>query len=123
MVGAVPLFVDTLGWGPISLRMMRSVGSDYAGARSYWCVKEEFLPQFAEAVHSDFCESGCDLLYIGEWPGYFQAAPSVANEFRKLTGEVNVVHAANYYPQAVFDLAGDVDAYLATLSPSEKQYP
>lgn len=120
IVGVAPMFRETLRWGPIALRVMRPMGSDHAGTRSFWCVEPCFTPQLAKVLYDDLCESKCDLLFIGELPGYFERGKELADAFGEIAGRKNVNYAADYYPHSVFDFHGSLDEYLAGLSANER---
>ena len=71
LVAVLPMFRETIRWGPIGLRVVRVVGCDHGVTTCNLAIE----PQWAEATARLLVEAlefggPWDLLHIGELPGY-----------------------------------------------------
>jgi CelD/BcsL family acetyltransferase involved in cellulose biosynthesis len=121
IVAILPLYIDTIGWGPLRLRVARLVGANippkvFSPPVPAWCAREVF----EQALPALFARDRCDLLSLGpvsdeeHWkesvPGFCQSRPDIVASCTAAKG----VHS-------VFHLPADMEAYYASLSKNERK--
>ncbi len=121
LIACLPLFRETLRFGPLSLRVVRLVGSDSAGTRCHLPIRLDFLDIVMRELAARTHDGGLwDVLFLGDLPGDFEPGRSVAEALHKAFPESSVVFRAGHYPQALFDVPDDFEEYLRRLSSNER---
>lgn len=120
LVAVFPLFRETLRWGPVSLRVMRVLGSDHAGTRCWPLLQTRLADEVMRLLVETITRAGrWDVIHIGDLPGYFPQVDVLCSALLATqTGEVFC--NKDFYPQAVFTIPGDFEAYLNELSGNER---
>ncbi|MBN1341541.1 MAG: GNAT family N-acetyltransferase [Phycisphaerae bacterium] len=122
LVGVIPLFRETLRWGPLSLRVVRIVGCDHCTTTCVIAIARDWMSRAVAALISALGETGrWDLIHLAELPGCFSDAESLAEVFALLLGTESVSWSKDDYPQMAFDVPEDFERYLATLSLKERR--
>lgn len=122
LVAVLPLFRETIRWGPVGLRVVRVVGCDHGVTTCNVAVEAEWIEATARMLMETLETSGpWDLLHVGEMPGYADNAPLLAEALRKCPQADRVIFGENEYPHNVFDVPGDYESYLAGLSTKERR--
>jgi CelD/BcsL family acetyltransferase involved in cellulose biosynthesis len=121
IVAVLPLYIDTIGWGPWRLRVARLVGANippkvFSPAVPSWCAREVF----EQVLPALFVRDRCDVLSLGpvseeeHWkeslPAFCQSRPDIVGSCTAAKG----VHS-------VFHLPEDMEAYYASLSKNERK--
>ena len=120
LTALLPLFRETIGWGPLRLKVIRMVGSDHAGTRCWPLFETRWLRQALALIFSELDREGpWDLFHMGDLPGYFPEMETLIAALRD-TSPGHVRASRNYYPQAVFPIPGDFETYLKGLSGNER---
>jgi len=122
LVAVLPMFRETIGWGPVGLRVVRVVGCDHCVTTCNVAIEAQWTEQTAQLL-VEAIESGgpWDLLQFGELPGYAENASMLVEALRKCPQVGKVLFDDNAYPHNVFDVPGDYDAFLAGLSTKERR--
>lgn len=120
LVALLPLFRETIRWGPLSLRVVRLLGTDHAGTRVWPLFESQHATDIFQVFITTLNRGGIwDVLHIGDLPGYFGQTEVLCNALmRSARGQMYTNR--DYYPQAVFTLPGDFDKYLESLSGNER---
>lgn len=121
LVGVLPLFRETIRFGPFSVVCVKIVGTD----RSNTTCRPIIRPEYAgwvmrEAVNALSARGRWDVLFFGEMPGYFDVKP-IAATLRKAAPDRRVILDERYHPQMIFDLPGDYESWLAALPRKERR--
>jgi len=122
LVAVLPLFRETIHWGPLSLRVVRMVGSDYLVTRSNVVIVPQWLEQVTIPLMTSLDGDGSwDLFQIGNLPDYLQQSQAFAEALRRCKQAGRVVFNDNAYPNMFFDLADTFEKYLEKLSRKERR--
>lgn len=121
LVGVLPLFRETIRFGPFSVVCIRIVGCDHSNTT----CRPIILPEYAgwvmrEAVSAISARGRWDVLFFGEMPGYFDAGP-IAHALHKVVADRQVVLDEHYHPQMLFDLPETYEEWLAVLPRKERR--
>ncbi len=121
LVAVLPLFWERLRLGPLSLRLVRLVGCDHSVTTCAPVIQPDRMAAvMAAVVESLERGSPWDLLYLGPLPGYYERRDTMAGALRGCAGVEEVVSSADDGPHIVFNLPLTYEAYLGTLSSSER---
>jgi CelD/BcsL family acetyltransferase involved in cellulose biosynthesis len=120
LLGIVPIYIDTLGWGPLRLRVARLVGANIPPKVFNPPVPRACAEDVLGEVVRQTIGSGCDLLSFGpvcESEGW-------ATQFHGLCtdGSRRLVRGKSACGvHSVFELPGKMEEYYSALSPSERK--
>lgn len=122
IVGILPLYIDSLGWGPLRFRVARLVGANIPPKVFDPAIDEGFAKEVFEAVLVQlFQEDKCDLLSFGpvselhSFTGALLRAPRQASALVAQASETsNDVHSIWHLPQTI-------DEYFQSLSRNERK--
>ena len=122
LVAVVPLFRETLRWGPLSLRVIRLVGCDHCITTCHILIHPDWYQQVA-SVLMDALDGGgkWDLIHLAELPGYFSHGHALAEALRCSNHSGRVVYREAAYPHMVFDVPDSFEEYLKQLSAKERR--
>jgi CelD/BcsL family acetyltransferase involved in cellulose biosynthesis len=122
LIAVLPLFAETIRWGPLFLRVVRIVGCDHGTTTCNVAVRPDFLKPAVEALMAELDRAETwDIVHLGELPGYSSYGPELADALRGCPQVGDVVFSDCDYPHMVFDLPESFDAYLASLSLKERR--
>jgi CelD/BcsL family acetyltransferase involved in cellulose biosynthesis len=121
LVALVPVYIDTLGWPGLRLRVARLVGSNippkvFSPPVPDWCASQVL----ARVVAQLFGPDRCDVLSFGPvsgleaWDQYFQAVCQQRADLVRQYTPAKGIHC-------VFHLPTDIEEYYATLSKNERK--
>jgi hypothetical protein len=120
LVAIVPIYIDTLGWGPFRLRVARLVGSNIPPKVFNPPVPCPCAEDVLGEVVRQTMGAGCDLLSFGPvcesqgWAVHFHAVCT--------DGSHKVVQRESEYGvHSVFELPKTVEEYYAALSANERK--
>lgn len=121
LVGVLPLFRETLRFGPFSTVCIKIVGCDRSNTTCQPIIRPEYAEWvMREAVNALAARGRWDMAFFGEMPGYFNAKP-LAEALRKAAPSSRVILDEDYHPQMVFDLPEDYESWLASLPRKERR--
>ncbi len=122
LMAVVPLFREAIGPRLCQLRVIRTIGGDQAGTRCALLVDPKYADECAMLLLRalDDADEAWDCLYLGDLPGYFQNAETLARSFQSIARHLDVLLQDDVYPHAVFHLPESFDSYLASLSGNER---
>lgn len=121
IVACLPLFRETIGYGPWRIHVVRMAGSCDAGTRCDLAIKPEFIDAVFREVTRHLDESGpWDVIHIGDLPGDFAHGRAVAHALQRGCGRARVIYRTGYYPNSIFDIPGSYEDYLKQLSQNER---
>jgi CelD/BcsL family acetyltransferase involved in cellulose biosynthesis len=111
IVGILPLYIDSLGWGPLRFGVARLVGANIPPKVFDPAIDEEFSEKIFDAVLSQlFREDKCDLLSLGPVSSLHQSSERLeaACAARKdlvahCRSEPDGVHTIFWLPQSMED--------------------
>lgn len=121
IVAVFPLFWERLWLGPLSVRVVRIVGSDHSVTTCGLPVCPGKMRETVKAVVKELDRSWAwDLLYFGPLSGYFTQRAALAEALRGCSSIGEAVADGNVGPHICFDLPRTYEMYLDTLSSNER---
>jgi CelD/BcsL family acetyltransferase involved in cellulose biosynthesis len=122
LVGLAPMFIERVRIGPVSLRIAKRVGADFA-------LTIFVLPLTAEYVEIAYRElmkrlidgANCDAVWFGFVPGTDPTLSGLREACCSLKNLVTVARDAPAGPHTSFHLPETFDAYLASLNKRQRQ--
>ncbi|MCH9022875.1 MAG: hypothetical protein IID32_08920, partial [Planctomycetes bacterium] len=122
IVAILPLFRETLRWGPVPLRLVRIVGSGYFSTKTDFLVKPQWIPQVTIALVENLSKDAkWDMIYFGDLPTQFSHGLVIGEALQCCKSVGHVVLDVKKYPNMTFDLPCDYGDYLNTLSRKERR--
>jgi CelD/BcsL family acetyltransferase involved in cellulose biosynthesis len=121
IVGIIPLFFEKIWLGPVFVRAVKIVGSDFT--LSQFCIP--FAPGYIRVIVEKFYESissenNWDILHIGPIAGLYQYYDDLKNTCEELFGRSYDVLCVGKDVQTYFKLADDWEKQLAGLKKDER---
>src|ERR1035437_1242609 len=122
VVGILPLYIDSLGWGPLRFRVARLVGANIPPKVFDPAIDETFAEKIFEAVLVQlFQEDKCDLLSLGPVSELHKSTAQLAGVCRLRTDLVAQCRTKVEGVHSVFCLPPTMDEYFEGLSKSERK--
>jgi len=122
LCGVMPVFSETFGFGPASVRVVKMVGSDFMPITFAIPVREEMLEIVTHAF-LDLLNEKChwDLLYLGAICGRYPAIEGLVNAFKAYSNYAYHVDVTSSEVQTYYDVANSWDEQIAGLSRKQRQ--
>ncbi|MHC4543139.1 MAG: GNAT family N-acetyltransferase [Planctomycetota bacterium] len=122
VVAVLPLFRETIRWGPLALRVIRIVGCDHLTTTCNVAIHPKWIEPVAKTLMLELDRNGVwDMVHLGELPGYSRYAKALAEALGRCQRAGKVIFGDNDYPHMVFDLPPTFDEFLAFLSLKERR--
>ncbi len=122
LVGIIPLFLEKIWLGPISVRVVKIVGSDFTIAQFSLPIHnkhiKEVIQKFYELVSS---EHNWDIIHIGPIAGLYATCGELKDTFSEFFGNSNYVSIANKSVQTYFELSSSWDEQVSKLRKKERE--
>src|SRR5262249_12977230 len=114
LVGLAPMFIERIRLGPISLKIAKRVGADFA----LTIFALPLSPAYGEPAYRDLVkrlieDENCDAIWFGFTPGNDPTLPGLREACRSLQGLVTVARDTAAGPHTYFQLPGTFHDYLA----------
>lgn len=123
LVGALPLFCETLCHGLFPVRVVRVVGCDHSVSSCNVSVRSEYLHGVAAVLVDQLCDlENWDMIHFGPLSSYFVGAESLAAAFRS-SPQVGAVEldTRRHGVQTLLDLPENYDQYVHSLKRGERR--
>ncbi len=122
LCGVMPVFSETFGLGPASVRVVKMVGSDFMPITFAIPVRDERLEMVTHAF-LDLLNEKChwDLLYLGTVCGRYLAVESLVNAYKTYSKNAYDVDVTSNQVQIYYDVANSWDEQVAGLSRRQRQ--
>ena len=120
LVGIVPIYIDTIGYWPLHLRIARLVGSNIPPKVFNPPVDPIYAEDVLVEVFRQTLGAGCDLLSFGPvcesegWAARFRTVCTAGSRAPVQKESARGVHS-------VFELPGTMEEYYNSLSPGERK--
>ena len=115
IVGMLPMFLETIGFGGTALRVAKLLGSDYTFFQFSLAIKRNFKQPVLEALCEDLHRRRCDLVYLGPISGIGSDQEEV-NIDRNYKLRVKTVFKQNF-----FTLSPDQDEQFCKMTESDRK--
>lgn len=121
MVACLPLFHETVGYGPWRIDVIRLAGSCDAGTRCDLAIEPGYIPAVFREVLRRLDQTGpWDIIHIGDLPGDYDHGRVVAQALHEAAKQARVIYRTGYYSNSVFDIPETYQQYLNQLSQNER---
>ena len=121
IVAIVPIYIDTLGWAPLQLRLARLVGANIPPKVFRVAVPASHATEvFAKVLAHLFVQEKCDVLSFGpvsEMDAANNSLQSACDQFAHLLTLMVTPQGVH----SVYDLPADIEEYYGTLRKSERK--
>ncbi len=117
LVGIIPLFFERLWLGPVFVRAIRIVGSDFTLAQFSVPIHSKYIKQVIHKLFFELLsEEKWDVMHVGPVVGMYDNYDKLTETLKKSLNNSYYVQAANKGVQTYFPLADSWEAQLASLS-------
>ena len=122
LCGVMPVFSETFGFGPASVRVVKMVGSDFMPITFAIPVREERLEIVTHAF-LDLLNEKChwDLLYLGAICGRYPAIERLVSAYKAYSNNAYDVDVTSNQVEIYFDVANSWDEQIAGLSKNQRR--
>jgi CelD/BcsL family acetyltransferase involved in cellulose biosynthesis/GNAT superfamily N-acetyltransferase len=120
IVGIIPLFLENIRLGLLSVRVAKIVGSDFTLSQFSIPVKTEYMTQALKAFSVSMTKRKWDVLYLGPIAGVYQDFERLAESFAQCLPEARHVVVGRHNVQTYFEINGDFDKYVSGLNKKER---
>lgn len=121
IVGLLPVYIDTLGFGPLRFRLARLVGANIPPKVFNPPVHEQWAAEIMEGViRRLFCQDRCDVISFGPISELNKTAEALERLGRyrtDLAGACEVTQGVH----SVFNLPANMEEYYSSLSKNERK--
>jgi CelD/BcsL family acetyltransferase involved in cellulose biosynthesis len=122
LVGLAPMFIERIRIGPVSLRIAKRVGADFALTIFALPLAAEYVEAAYRELMKRLIDGGnCDAVWFGFMPGTDPTLSGLREVCYSLQNLVTVARDAPAGPHTLFHLPGGFDAYLASLNKRQRQ--
>ena len=116
LVGIIPLFFEKIWLGPIYMRVLKIVGSDFTLAQFSLPIQNRYTKGIIEKLfESVYSEYNLDIIHLGPIAGLYEHYDLLKNACRESCSDYQVVLSINKNVQTYFKLSGSWEGYLAGL--------
>ena len=116
LMGIIPLFFEKIWLGPLYVRVLKIVGSDFTLAQFSLPIHNKYtkgiIQKLFESVSS---EHNWDIIHLGPIAGFCNHYDLLKNACRESCSDYHVVLSINKDVQTYFNLADSWEVYLAGL--------
>lgn len=120
LVGIIPLFFERIWLGPVFVKAVKIVGSDFTGDQVSVPIHNKYIRRVIQKFFELVSEDDWDILHIGPIAGQYKHYDDLKIAFEKSFGYSHIVLSENKGVQTYFKLTDSWDEYLATLDRKER---
>lgn len=121
LVGVVPLFLERIGVGPISVRAVKLVGSDHTMAQFSLPIIREHITEVIKGLSESLLGEEWDIMHIGPLAGMYSHYETLKDAVVDAFGAVCGVSLKDKQVQTYFLVADTWDAHLKSLSKNARK--
>ncbi|MEK6756255.1 MAG: GNAT family N-acetyltransferase [Bacteroidota bacterium] len=122
LVGIVPLFLETIWLGPVSMRVARLVGSDHTLAQFSLPIVSDHLEEVVEGLAESLLGEKWDILHIGPIAGLYRHYDALKDALYGAFGYACSISCNQKQVQTYYFLANTWEAQLASLSKNGRKH-
>lgn len=121
LVGIVPLFIEKIWLGPVSIRAVKIVGSDHTMAQFSLPVSLNYMKDVAENLADALLQEKWDIMHIGPVAGLCSHYDKMKESLNIAFGDACGISSGENQVQTYFFVADTWDAQLAGLSKNARR--
>lgn len=119
-VGLMPMFLERVSIGPVSIRRAKLVGSDSAFGQFRLAIEPEALGPVLQALLKDLGRFSCEQIVLGPVAGRYEQYPELIEQLRPLCGGTYKLRTKEDIPQVYFPLGESHEAWLGRFTASQR---
>ena len=120
LVGIIPLFLERIWLGPIFVRAVKIVGSDFTLAQFSFPIHNKYIKEVVQKFFESLPKDKWDILHIGPIAGQYKHYDALKSVCDELLGHSYHVYTKIKGVQTYFELASNWDVQLSSLRKNEK---
>jgi len=121
LVGIMPLFLDKIWLGPVSIRAVRIVGSDHTMAQFSLPVVADHMTDVIEKLAESLLKEKWDIMHMGSVAGLCGHYDKLKESLNRAFGDACGISSSENQVQTYFFVADTWDAQLAGLSKNARR--
>lgn len=121
LVGIVPLFLEKIWLGPVSVRAAKLVGSDHTMAQFSLPIAGEHIAEVIEGLSESLLKEKWDVMHIGPIAGLYAHYETLKGAVIEAFGATCGVSCKEKQVQTYFFVADTWDAHLESLSKNARK--
>lgn len=119
--GVVPMFLERVRLGPVSLRIAKLVGADFAMALCNPPVRRSAAPRvFADLLADLLDRQACDAVHIGPLAGTYPSTEDLIRVCRDRSDKVRIARDTIPAPHTVVPLPATFEEYLHSIDRQQR---
>lgn len=122
LIGIVPLFLERIWIGPVSVRAVRLVGSDHTLAQFSLPIVTDHLAEVGDGLAESLLREKWDILHIGPIAGLYRHCGALAEALRQAFGSTCSISWRQKLVQTYYFVAETWEAHLASLSKNGRKH-
>jgi len=120
LVGIVPLFFEKIWLGPVFVRAVKIVGSDFTLSQFSLPIRDNFFKEVTDELSNKLHVLKWDIIHIGPIAGRYNSFVELKECLRLSFNSCAEVESSEKGVQTYFDLAENWEDHLSTLSKRER---
>ncbi|MBW8035669.1 MAG: GNAT family N-acetyltransferase [Planctomycetes bacterium] len=120
IVGIVPLFMEKIRFGPVWLRVLKLIASDYSTNTVSIPIRPEYVDSVVVNLQNLISDMPYDVINFGKLSALYDCKNSLYQACLAYFGSSHTVIQNDGPPQTYFKLSDSLDSYLAELSHSKR---
>ncbi len=121
LVGVIPLFIEKIWLGPVFVRAIKIVGSDFTLAQFSLPIYPEYIEPVIQSFIEIISKEKWDTMHIGPVAGKYKHFEKLRSTFDSSLYDTYYIFSKSTGVQTYFDLPDKWEQYLAGLKKKERQ--
>ena len=120
LVGIIPLFFEKVWLGPVCVKTVKIVGSDFTIPQFSVPIEHAWMEEVGRGFFTSISEDDWDIIHLGPIAGLYGHFDDLKTTFEKLFGHSYIVSSQNKGLQTYFKLTDTWEEYLGVLNRKER---
>jgi len=122
LVGLLPLFVEKIWLGPLPVKMIKFVGSDFTMSHFSPAIRSDSIPEVMRQLSTYLSNDRWSIMHVGPIAGLYAHAETLKDALRETFGRRHHLILEDREDQTYFQLYDSWDEYLKSLSRRQRQH-
>lgn len=120
IAGIMPLFVEKIWLGPVFIRAIKFLGSDFRLSQLLIPIEKVYIREVIEKLHELLASFKWDIFHIGPIAGLYEDDELLYNALKESFNQTHKIRYEKGMEQTYFKLTDQWERYLAGLSKHER---
>lgn len=121
LIGILPIFFERIWLGPVFVRAVKIVGSDFTLAQFSLPIQKRYLTETIRRLFETISKYNWDIMHIGPIAGLYNCRNDLADAFNKFFSNSHSVMIRNKNVQTYFELPDSKEVYISRLTKNERK--